>query len=144
MTLKRRFIFFFWHWCVSNAWRLRAEHFWGLSRAGRWRVVGFSQRIFFSLVRENSYAVVHFFTFWVKIGVQKMDIDGRYSEYSGVCPVIQQSTRQSAWGAEPLRNRSKKKRDIVPLTFPKIKPADGAGMYLLSKFYQREPKYDIN
>ncbi|KAI4454738.1 hypothetical protein MML48_9g00001900 [Holotrichia oblita] len=31
-------------------------------------------------------------------------------------------------------------KDIVPLTFPKIKPEDGVGMYMLSKLNENEPK----
>lgn len=30
--------------------------------------------------------------------------------------------------------------DIVPLTFPKIKPVDGVTMYFLSKLSEKEPK----
>lgn len=46
-------------------------------------------------------------------------------------PLIHKLTRGSNnMGAE----------DIVPLTFPKIKPEDGVGMYMLSKLNENEPK----
>lgn len=40
-----------------------------------------------------------------------------------------------------IEHVNSKDRDIVPLTFPKIKPEVGISAYLLSKLYEKEPMY---